>query len=63
MSCIVLDIEQTEKKTYLKNWDFLLTALYKDFHFVLQRLLNLINRQHGTQDIYMKLREVVGTGI
>ena len=33
--------------------------LYIDFHFVHQRLLNLIYRQHGTQVIYMELRGVV----
>ena len=35
-------------------------VLYKDFHFVLQRLFNLINRRQGTQVIYMELRGVVG---
>ena len=34
-------------------------VLYNDFLFVHQRLLNLINRQHGTQVIYMELRGVV----
>ena len=34
-------------------------VLYKDFHFVRQRLLNLISRQPGTQVIYMELRGVV----
>ena len=34
-------------------------VLYKDFHFLRQRLLHLINRQHGTQIIYMELREEV----
>ena len=33
-------------------------VLYKDFHFVHRKLLNLINRQHGTQVIYMELRGV-----
>ena len=36
-------------------------VLYKDFHFVHQRLSNLINRQHGTQVIYMELRGVVNS--
>ena len=31
-------------------------VLYKDFHFVHQRLLKLINRRHGTQNIYLELR-------
>ena len=31
-------------------------VLYNDFHFVRQKLLNLINRQYGTQVIYMELR-------
>ena len=30
-------------------------VLYKDFPFVHQRLLNLINRRHGTQNIYMEV--------
>ena len=34
-------------------------AVYKHFHFVLQKLLKPINRQHGIQIIYMELREVV----
>ena len=33
-------------------------VLYKDFHFDLHSLLNLINRRHGTQVIYMELRGV-----
>ena len=33
--------------------------LSKDFLFVRQRLLNLINRRHETQVIYMELRGVV----
>ena len=38
-------------------------VLYKDFHFVPQRFLNPINRQHGTQAIYMELRGVVESWI
>ena len=38
-------------------------VLYKDFHFVHQRVLNLINRLHGTQHIYMELRGVVESSI
>ena len=34
-------------------------VLYKGFNFVRQRLLNLKNRQHGTQVIYIELRGVV----
>ena len=34
-------------------------VLYKEFHLVRQRFLNLINRQHGTQVIYIELRGVV----
>ena len=58
LSLIVLDIELTEKNVK-KNWDFSLMVLYKEFHFVHQRLLNLINRRHGTQNIFMELRRVV----
>ena len=38
-------------------------VLYKDFLFVHQRLLDLINRQHGTQVIDMELRGVVESWI
>ena len=58
MSLIVLEIELTEKNI-IKELGFLLVVLYKDFHFVHQRLLNLLNRRHGTQNIYMELRGVV----
>ena len=34
-------------------------ALNKDFHFVHQNILNLTNRRHETQVIYMELRGVV----
>ena len=34
-------------------------VLYIDIHFVHQRLLNLINGQHGTQVIYMELPGVL----
>ena len=57
MYLIVLDIELTEKNV-IKELGLSLMVLYKDFHFVRQRLLNLINRQHGTQIIYMELRGV-----
>ena len=62
MSCIVLDIELTEKNRN-KELGFFLMVLYKDFHFVHQRLLNLISRRHGTQIIYMELRGVVESWI
>ena len=58
MSLIVLDIELTEKNL-IKELGLLLMILYKYFHFVLQRLLNLLNRRYGTQVIYMELRGVV----
>ena len=38
-------------------------VLYKVFHFVHQSFLNLKNRQHGTQVIYMELRGVVESWI
>ena len=37
--------------------------LDEDFHFVHQRLLNLINRRHETQVTYMELRRVVESWI
>ena len=65
MSGIVRDIELTDKNLIkeLGLFFFFLMVLYKDFHFVHQRLLNLINRLHGTQDIYMELRGVVESWI
>ena len=54
MSLIVLDIELPGKNV-IKEWDFLMMVLCKDFHFVHQRLLNLINRRRGRQVIYREL--------
>ena len=34
-------------------------VLYKVFHFVRQRLLKVLNRQHDIQAIYMELRAVL----
>ena len=53
MYLIVLDIELTGKNIN-EELVFLLMVLYMDFHFVHQRLINLLNRRHGTQVIYMK---------
>ena len=53
---IVLDIELTEKNV-IKNWDFILMVLYKDFHFVRERLLTLINKQHGKRSSTWKCVE------
>ena len=38
-------------------------VLYKDFDYVHQRLLNLMNRQHRTQVINMELPGVVESWI
>ena len=62
MSCIVLDFELADKNV-IQELGVFLTVPYKGFHFVLQRLLNLINRLHGTQVIYMELRGVVKSWI
>ena len=58
ISLIVLDVELTEKNI-IKDLGLFLLFLYKDIHFVRQKLLSPINRQHGTQVIYMELSEVV----
>ena len=58
MSLIVLEMELTEKNIIEKLGLFLM-VLYRDFQFVQQWLLNLINRQHGTQVIYIESRVVV----
>ena len=62
MSLIVLGIELTEKNI-IKELGFFLMVHYKDFHFVHQRFIILINRRHGTQVIYMELRRVVESWI
>ena len=58
MSLILLHIELTEENI-IKELGNLMMVLYKEFHFVHQTLLNLINRRHGIQVIYMELRGVV----
>ena len=58
MSLIVLDMELIEKNIF-KELGLFIDGFVKRFSFVRQILLNLINRQHGTQDIYMELRGVV----
>ena len=62
MSCIVLDIQLTEKNK-VKELGLLLMVLWKDFHFVNQSFLNLKNRQHGTEVIFMELRAVLDSWI
>ena len=62
MSLIVLDMELIEKNLN-KELGLFLMVLYKDFNFVRQRLLHLINRRHGTQYIYMELPGVVESWI
>ena len=62
MSCIVLDIELTDKNL-IEELGLFIDGSVQDFHFVHQRLLNLINRRHGTQNIYMELRGVVESWI
>ena len=58
MSLIVLDIELTEKNV-IKELRVFLMVLYREFLFFRQGLLNLINRQHGTQTTCMELHGVV----
>ena len=53
--CFIYRAEKNE----IEELGLFLMLLYKDFHFVFQRLLTLINRPHGTQVIYMELRGVV----
>ena len=55
-------MELTEKNI-IKELGLFLMVVYKDFLFVHQRLLNLINRRHGTQNIYMELRGVAESWI
>ncbi len=62
MSLIVLDIVLTEKNL-IKELGRFIDGSVNDFHFARQRFLNLINRRHGTQVIYMELRGVVESWI
>ena len=59
---IVLDIELIEKNINKELGLFWLFS-YKDFHFVNQRVISLINRQHITQVFHMELRGVVESWI
>ena len=58
MSLIVLDRELTEKNV-IKELGLFIDGCVEGFSFCPPKTLNLINRQHGTQIIYMVLREVV----
>ena len=63
ISLIVLDTELIERNIIEELVHIFLMVFYEDFQFVRQRLSNLINRQHGTQVIYMEMREVVESWI
>ena len=51
MSCIVLDIELTDENI-IKELGLSIDGSVQGFHFVHQRLSNLIGRRHGTQNIW-----------
>ena len=60
MSLIVLDIELTEKDI-IEELGLYIDSSLQGFSFCnnLINLLNLVNRQHGIQAIYMELRRLV----
>ena len=58
MSLNVLDVELTEKNV-IKELSIFIDGSVQGFSFCPPKILNLINRQHGTQIIYMELRRVV----
>ena len=65
MSLIVLDIELTDKNINKEVWLYIDGSL-QEFSFCLPKTFkpnNPINRQHGTQVIYMELRGVVESWI
>ena len=62
MSLIVLEIELTEKNKNTELGRFTDGSL-QGFPFCPPKTLNLINRQYGTQVIYMELRRVVESWI
>ena len=58
MSCIVPDIELTEKNI-IKELGLYIDGSVQGFSFCPPKFLNLINRRHGTEVIYMELRGLV----
>ena len=62
MFLIVQDKELTEKNI-IKELGLYIDGSLQGFPFVHQRLVNLKNRQHGRQVIYMEMREVVESWI
>ena len=62
MSLSLLDIELIEKNIF-KELGLLTDGSLQGFSFCSPELLNLINRRHGTQVIYMDLRVVVESWI
>ena len=62
MSCIILDIEVTEKNK-IKELGLFIDSSAQKFSFCPPKTSNLIIRLHGTQDVYMKLRGVVESWI
>ena len=57
-----MDIELTDE-SITKELGLYIDGSLQGFSFCPPRLLNLINRQHGTQVIYMELRGVVESWI
>ena len=62
MSCILLDIELTDKNVS-KELRVFIDGSVQRFSFCPPNFSNLINRWHGTQVIYMELRGVVESWI
>ena len=62
MSCIVLDSELTHKNK-IKKLGLFIDGSVQGFSVCPPNLLNLINKRHGTQVIYMELRGVLESWI
>ena len=63
MSLIVLDVELTDKNV-IKEMGLYIEGLLQEVSFCPPKtFINLINRQHGTQVVYMELRGVVESWI
>ena len=62
MSCIVLDIELTEKNI-IKELGLFIDGSVQGFSFCPPKTFKPNKRLHGTQDIYMELRGVVESWI
>ena len=56
-------LESIELVKKFKNWQFLITAMFKDIHFDLQKCENPLNEHFSVEDTCMQLCETVEVSI